>query len=277
MTDRELELFKNYEYRIMHLGKALKDHEQRLMNLRKGHQILLRVVKFQTPRRKVAVAAYRHPNRIYKEYLHLRSLFNSERYQLYYSYYNTAKTLEAKINNRDRRSERRFETLKRINRFSSRRIRKVRFTPKRHKGTVRDDLVKLKDAYANVRDIMAYLETGQPPRPKRDLLRRSRTQLEVVFSEIPNWKIERLLGSKKKVISKSDTDLTAQTILSYYLGQLSEREREAYILHHGQGLPANEVARLMRCKTGTVDQLLFRARRTIEITLQNGGPPPTLF
>lgn len=279
MTDQELQLYQHYEYRVGHLQSVIDKMEKRIMNLRTGHQVLLRVVKFQLTRRTIIVKAHHYPNRLFRDFVHLRSLLNSERYQLYYSYYKTAKMLEVKLKIVEKQSERQCigrKALKQINTFKSRFLRKVRIKSKRRRNHDYDGQAKLREAYADIQDVMSYLENGTPPPPKRDISRRSRKQREVYFSSISDWKLERILVSKE-VVFRPNKNLEMNPVLAYYLGQLSEREREAYILHHGQGLPTGEVARIMRCKNGTVDQLLFRAHRTIENVRQNGVQQPTLF
>jgi RNA polymerase sigma-70 factor (ECF subfamily) len=46
--------------------------------------------------------------------------------------------------------------------------------------------------------------------------------------------------------------------------QLSEEHRMAVILHDVQGLPHDEIARIMNCNTGTVRSRLFYARQQLQ-------------
>ncbi|WP_158310202.1 sigma factor-like helix-turn-helix DNA-binding protein [Desulfosporosinus acidiphilus] len=279
LSIQELQRFQNYKFRVEHLLSAIDKLEKKLMNLRIGYQILLRVVKFQVSRRTVKITAYRTSHQLYQEIIHLRSLLNSERYQLYYSYYNTAKTIEGKLKLIEKQNERQNfgrEALRTIKYIKTTFRRKVKVTSKRKGVRSLEDRTRLRVIYADIQDILTYLETGSPPPLRRDLSRRSRKQREVFFSSMTDWKLERILVSRESVI-RPNRNLPENRILAYYLGHLSEREREAFTLHHGQGLAVGEVARIMRCTVGTIDQLLFRAHRTLELVKQRGEPPPTLF
>ncbi len=55
-----------------------------------------------------------------------------------------------------------------------------------------------------------------------------------------------------------------QKKLNEALMQLSEEHRMAVILHDVQGLPHDEIARIMNCNTGTVRSRLFYARQQLQ-------------
>ena len=50
--------------------------------------------------------------------------------------------------------------------------------------------------------------------------------------------------------------------------RLSLRQRTAFILHHLHGLPQEEVAQVMGCRTGTVKAHLFRASETLRAIIE---------
>lgn len=52
------------------------------------------------------------------------------------------------------------------------------------------------------------------------------------------------------------------------LTRLSLKQRTAFILHHLHGLPQEEVAQVMGCRTGTVKAHLFRARETLRAIIE---------
>lgn len=55
--------------------------------------------------------------------------------------------------------------------------------------------------------------------------------------------------------------------LSEAIEQLPMKQRTAFILHHVHGLPLDEVATIMSCRTGTVKSHVFRATERLRIHL----------
>jgi len=55
--------------------------------------------------------------------------------------------------------------------------------------------------------------------------------------------------------------------LSRAIGELPMKQRTAFALHHVHGLPLDEVAAVMRCRTGTVKSHIFRATTRLRTVL----------
>jgi len=55
--------------------------------------------------------------------------------------------------------------------------------------------------------------------------------------------------------------------LSDAIGLLPMKQRTAFLLHHVHGLPLDEVAPVMGCRTGTVKSHLFRATERLRVSL----------
>ena len=56
--------------------------------------------------------------------------------------------------------------------------------------------------------------------------------------------------------------------LSAAIGALSMKQRTAFLLHHVHGLPLDEVAGIMDCRTGTVKSHIFRATERVKTQLR---------
>jgi RNA polymerase sigma factor (sigma-70 family) len=56
--------------------------------------------------------------------------------------------------------------------------------------------------------------------------------------------------------------------------QLSERQREAFILRHAFGYRVNEIADMMRTPQGTIKDRLVTARKQLRKMLTRGARPP---
>ena len=56
--------------------------------------------------------------------------------------------------------------------------------------------------------------------------------------------------------------------LTAAIEELSMKQRAVFLLHHVQGLPLNDVAAILGCRTGTVKSHLFRATERLQAQLQ---------
>src|SRR5215211_1570186 len=92
----------------------------------------------------------------------------------------------------------------------------------------------------------------------RMLLRRRRSRVR----EIP---IEELLGSGDQAASPSPLEgLADEELVRQAFGRLSADQRIVLAMHHGEGRPVAEIARLLGVPSGTVMWRLFSARRALE-------------
>ncbi len=60
--------------------------------------------------------------------------------------------------------------------------------------------------------------------------------------------------------------------LNRALQTLSEKHRAVVVLHDIQGIPHDQIARMMRCSSGTVRSRLFYARRQLQVELKEFAP-----
>lgn len=282
MTNEQLELYKNYQYRVIHIRVQIKRLEDRLMRIRSGNQALVTLVKYQRTARAVKVSKSLYPNRLVHDLNYLRNLLNSERYQLYFSYYQTFQQVQAKI----QQIENRLNLVKPfhnllcdIQSIPSGTHRRIKVSvQKKKQQAIPLNLKLLKNTLRDLEDVMAWLESGRPRPPRRNINRRSRIQNEIPFSQIEEQKIEKLLFKQQLLtFSYTEPNTRKTEIANRCLKKLSPREQEAYVLYRAQGLKSKEIARLMHCEIGTVEKLLSRAQKKIQSTLQTSKLQLELF
>ena len=56
--------------------------------------------------------------------------------------------------------------------------------------------------------------------------------------------------------------------LNEAVSQLPLKQRMAFVLHHLHGMAFNEVAEVMQCRVGTVKSHVFRATKTLKVSMQ---------
>jgi RNA polymerase sigma-70 factor, ECF subfamily len=96
----------------------------------------------------------------------------------------------------------------------------------------------------------------------RTLLRSRRARVrEISIDESPETSGQ--LAGPSPVDALADEDLVRQA-----LGRLSADQRLVLALHHGEGRPVAEIARLLGVPAGTVMWRLYRARRALEKELR---------
>jgi len=83
--------------------------------------------------------------------------------------------------------------------------------------------------------------------------------------------IERLhLSEQSKPEAIIETDLDDRLALRGAILHLPLRQRTALVLRFYEDLPEREIAELMKCRTGAVKQLVFRAMQTLRSDLGGG-------
>ena len=60
--------------------------------------------------------------------------------------------------------------------------------------------------------------------------------------------------------------------LNTALQQLSEKHRAVVVLHDIQGIPHDQIARMMKCSSGTIRSRLFYARKQLQSALEEFAP-----
>ena len=92
----------------------------------------------------------------------------------------------------------------------------------------------------------------------RSLLRSRRARVrEISIDAAPQWAED--LTHPSPIEALADEDLVRRAF-----GRLPEDQRLVLGLHHGEGRPVAEIARLMGVPAGTVMWRLYRARRSLE-------------
>jgi RNA polymerase sigma-70 factor (sigma-E family) len=79
--------------------------------------------------------------------------------------------------------------------------------------------------------------------------------------------LQGLSGSEPTV----EPDLAVGLTLRDAIFRLPVRQRTALVLRFYEDLPEREIAAVMRCRTGAVKQLVFRAMQTLRRDLGEGG------
>ncbi|WP_010278854.1 sigma-70 family RNA polymerase sigma factor [Paenibacillus senegalensis] len=106
--------------------------------------------------------------------------------------------------------------------------------------------------------VAEWLGTGRQPGPRRGIERRSRQQREVLLEpEKINW------FARGRVNYNSVTP-EQQARIKAALSHLSDRERDCYIMHHGEGLPYSQIAELLGVRKGSVSTFMNRARKKLK-------------
>ncbi|RNB72162.1 sigma factor-like helix-turn-helix DNA-binding protein [Brevibacillus panacihumi] len=113
--------------------------------------------------------------------------------------------------------------------------------------------------------IIEWLETGRMPGNRRGIERRAAYQREKLVDPL------RMQAFAARSTAGSPSNLTEWELnqIEDALCVLSERERECYVLAHGQGFSHEYIADLLRISKGSVDSYIARAQEKITDRLQN--------
>lgn len=114
-----------------------------------------------------------------------------------------------------------------------------------------------------------WLETGRRPGNRRGIERRAAYQRERPMDPLvmQAYLGNRSAGGSVQASSVTDED---RARIDNVLGQLTERERDAYVTVIGQGLPYSEAAALMGVAKGTVQSYIESAEIKIRKQLFQG-------
>lgn len=125
---------------------------------------------------------------------------------------------------------------------------------------------------ASVSDLeysIEWMETGYPPGYRRPMERRSISQRTKVWD--PQW-MEHLTAYEFEFeVAEVGRQLTTEEewMIEDALRNLSERERQCYVLHHAIGLSLQSIANEMDVKKGSVQVMLRRADEKIALNKAN--------
>jgi len=113
--------------------------------------------------------------------------------------------------------------------------------------------------------VIEWLETGRRPGNKRGIERRAAYQREKLVDPV------RMQAYVSRATAGSPANLTdwQRNQIEDALCVLSDRERECYILAHGQGFSHEYIADLLGITKGSVDSYIVRAQEKITNRLQN--------
>lgn len=113
--------------------------------------------------------------------------------------------------------------------------------------------------------IIEWLETGRRPGNKRGIERRAAYEREKLMDPV------RMQAFVSKSTAGSPCNLTEwqRFQLEDALSGLTERERECYVLTHGEGFSFEETARMLNITKSSVQTLVTRAQAKISDRVSN--------
>jgi len=100
---------------------------------------------------------------------------------------------------------------------------------------------------------------GRQPRPARELaLPSPSANGACLFVEVEDAAADPSQQAANRELGRT---------ISHAIGALPMKQRTAFVLHHVQGLPLDDVAVVMRCRLGTVKSHIFRATQQLRRSL----------
>lgn len=113
--------------------------------------------------------------------------------------------------------------------------------------------------------VIEWLETGRRPGNKRGIERRAAYEREKLMDPV------RMQAFVSKSTAGSPCNLTEwqRFQLEDALSGLTERERECYVLTHGEGFSFEETARMLNITKSSVQTLVTRAQAKISDRVSN--------
>ena len=107
--------------------------------------------------------------------------------------------------------------------------------------------------------VIEWLNTGRRPGNKRGIERRAGYEREILLDPIRM----QAFASESKAGSPVNLTDDQRFQIQYALDQLSERERECYLLAHGECFSHSEIAKMLYLSDGTVSEYIQRAHRKV--------------
>lgn len=105
-----------------------------------------------------------------------------------------------------------------------------------------------------------------------DFIRKRKRQREVDWPQTPDWPTAAQAGASGSVRSRPDETTVTHEVWQAFeaaLATLSPEHRAALILREVEGLAYDEMARIMRCRRGTVMSRLFYARQRMQTLMKD--------
>lgn len=113
--------------------------------------------------------------------------------------------------------------------------------------------------------VIEWLNTGRRPGNKRGIERRAGYEREVLLDPIRM----QAFSSDSKAGSPANLTDDQRFQLQYALNQLSERERECYVLAHGECFSHSYIANMLNISKGSVDEYVQRSQRKVSECVKN--------
>ncbi len=128
-----------------------------------------------------------------------------------------------------------------------------------------DDKKVISGMVSDCEYVIEWLETGRRPGNKRGIERRAAYQREKLVDPL------RMQAYVKNAKAGSPSNLTdwQRFQIEDALSRLSERERECYVLAHGECFPFSDIADMLGISKGSVEEYIERAQRKISEDLQS--------
>lgn len=118
--------------------------------------------------------------------------------------------------------------------------------------------------------VCEWLETGRRPGNRRGIERRAAYQRERPVDPIVLQTYTRQSGGAIGNIHAEGISDEDRAKVENVLRQLTEKERDAYVMVIGQGLPFAEAARIRGVEKGSIQSLVESARRKISKIMMQG-------
>lgn len=133
-----------------------------------------------------------------------------------------------------------------------------------YRGADADDKKVISGMISDCEYVAEWLSTGRRPGNKRGIERRAGYEREVLLDPIRM----QAFSSNSKAGSPANLTDEQRFQLQYALDQLSERERECYVMAHGECIPHSEIAFMLGITSGSVAEYVQRAQRKISATVE---------
>jgi RNA polymerase sigma-70 factor (ECF subfamily) len=113
--------------------------------------------------------------------------------------------------------------------------------------------------------VIEWLTTGRRPGNKRGVERRAGYEREILMDPIRM----QAFSSNSKAGSPANLSDDQRFQLQYALDQLSERERECYVMAHGECFSHIAIAKMLKIAPGSVSEYVQRAQRKVSEIVEN--------
>ncbi|MFE0394346.1 sigma factor-like helix-turn-helix DNA-binding protein [Paenibacillus lactis] len=141
----------------------------------------------------------------------------------------------------------------------------LRIAERAYRRADADDKKVISGMVSDCEYVIEWLETGRRPGNKRGIERRAAYQREKLVDPL------RMQAYVKNAKAGSPSNLTdwQRFQIEDALSRLSDRERECYVLAHGECFPFSDIADMLGISKGSVEEYIERAQRKISEDLQS--------